>query len=371
MARSQKAVVVAVVAAVLIASGVASAFALAGHARSARPAAAHLPPEPVRAARSAVRTLPPLRRLTPPDAMVTLPRSVTARQLARVKHLYDVSAVSVADQGDMVIGGHRVRVLGLDLGARGFTPRFTAVSRPLWLSVLRGDMTVDFSLAGRMRNALGATLPVSGRHASLRSVRVGAFATIGLGATQGLVDSSMSRALRLSLHRVLIVSAPDRSIDGLRSDLQWVLGPQAHVHVVRPQQVNQAVISAYAQSVIPAGYLRLYRAAAATCRGLPWTVLAAIGTVETGNGANTSTSSKGAMGPMQFLPSTFAAYAVDGDGDGLANIQDPADAIYSAARYLCAWGAGLGGQSLYAAVFAYNHADWYVRAVIRLAIAYS
>src|SRR6185437_10290784 len=129
---------------------------LAGHARSARPAAAHLPPEPVRAARSAVRTLPPLRRLTPPDAMVTLPRSVTARQLARVKHLYDVSAVSLADQGDMVIGGHRVRVLGLDLGARGFTPRFTAVSRPLWLSVLRGDMTVDFSLAGQMRNALGA-----------------------------------------------------------------------------------------------------------------------------------------------------------------------------------------------------------------------
>ncbi|HET6908874.1 MAG TPA: lytic transglycosylase domain-containing protein [Mycobacteriales bacterium] len=371
MARSQKAVVVAVVAAVLIASGVASAFAFAGHARGAHPAATQVTPKPVRAARSAVRTLPALRRLTPPDAMVTLPAPVTAHQLARVKHLYDVRAVAVADQGDMNVGGHRVRVLGLALGARGFTPRFTAVSRPLWLSLLRGDMTVDFSLAGRMRNALGATLPVSGRGASLHSVRVGAFATIGLGATQALVDSSMSGALRLSLHRVLIVSAPDRSIDGLRSDLQWVLGPRAHVHIVRPQQVNQAVISVYAQSVIPAGYLRLYRAAAATCRGLPWTVLAAIGTVETGNGANTSTSSKGAMGPMQFLPSTFVAYAVDGDGDGVANIQDPADAIYSAARYLCAWGAGLGGQSLYAAIFAYNHADWYVRAVIRLAVAYS
>jgi membrane-bound lytic murein transglycosylase B len=141
--------------------------------------------------------------------------------------------------------------------------------------------------------------------------------------------------------------------------------------MVRPPHVDQAVISAYARSVIPTRYLALYRAAASTCRGLPWTVLAAIGTVETGNGANTSTSSKGAMGPMQFLPSTFAAYAVDGDGDGVANIQDPADAIYSAARYLCAWGAGLGGQSLYAAIFAYNHADWYVREVIRLAIAYS
>src|SRR5206468_12613207 len=119
---------------------------------------------------------------------------------------------------------------------------------------------------------------------------------------------------------------------GLRDDLV-ALFPHAHVQLVRPPHVNQAIISTYARSVIPASYLRLYRAAAATCRGLPWTVLAAIGTVETGNGANTSTSKKGAMGPMQFLPSTFAAYAVDGDGDGVANIQDPADAIYSAARY--------------------------------------
>jgi hypothetical protein len=371
MARSQKAVVVAVVAAVLIASGIASAFAFAGRPHPSRPVASQPAPRPVRAARSAVRTLPPLRRLTEPDAMVTLARPVTARQLARVKHLYGVHAVTVADQGDMSVGGHRVRVLGLELSARGFTPRFTAISRPLWLSLLRGDMTVDFSLAGRMRNTLGATLPVSGRGAPLHAVRVGAFATIGLGATQALVDSSMSRALRLSLRRVLVVSAPDRSVHGLRSDLQWVLGSRAHVHIVRPKQVDQAVISAYAQSVVPADFLRLYRAAAATCRGLPWTVLAAIGTVETGNGANTSTSSKGAMGPMQFLPSTFVAYAVDGDGDGVANIQDPADAIYSAARYLCAWGAGLGGQSLYAAVFAYNHADWYVRDVLRLAIAYS
>jgi membrane-bound lytic murein transglycosylase B len=184
------------------------------------------------------------------------------------------------------------------------------------------------------------------------------------------VDRSLSRSLGLHAQRVVIVSAPHRSDSGLRDDLSAMF-PRAQVHVVRPPHVNQAVISAYALARIPASYLRLYRAAASTCRGLPWTVLAAIGTVETGNGANTATSSKGAMGPMQFLPSTFVAYAVDGDGDGIANIEDPADAIYSAARYLCAWGAGLGGQSLYAAIFAYNHADWYVREVIQLAIAYS
>ncbi len=118
---------------------------------------------------------------------------------------------------------------------------------------------------------------------------------------------------------------------------------------------------------IPKSYLALYQAAAATCSGLPWTVLAAIGQVESGHGTNTGPSSSGAMGPMQFLPSTFAAYAVDGDGDGDTDIWDPADSIYSAARYLCANGAGGGPRGLYGAIYRYNHADWYVLMVMRVA----
>jgi membrane-bound lytic murein transglycosylase B len=73
------------------------------------------------------------------------------------------------------------------------------------------------------------------------------------------------------------------------------------------------------------------------------------------------------MGPMQFLPSTFAAYAVDGDGDGVTDIWNPADAIYSAARYLCANGAGAGPRALYNAIYRYNPADWYVLMVMRVA----
>jgi membrane-bound lytic murein transglycosylase B len=118
---------------------------------------------------------------------------------------------------------------------------------------------------------------------------------------------------------------------------------------------------------IPQSYLALYRAAAATCSGLPWPVLAAIGQVESGHGTNTGPSAAGAMGPMQFLPSTFAAYAVDGDGDGVADIWNPADSIYSAARYLCANGAGGGPRPLYNAIWRYNHADWYVQMVMSVA----
>ena len=118
---------------------------------------------------------------------------------------------------------------------------------------------------------------------------------------------------------------------------------------------------------IPVTFLALYRAAAPTCPGLPWPVLAAIGQVESGHGTNPNDSYAGAQGPMQFMPSTFAAYAVDGDGDGRTDIRNPADAIFSAAHYLCANGGGKGDRGLHSAIFRYNHAEWYVAMVLRIA----
>ncbi len=117
-------------------------------------------------------------------------------------------------------------------------------------------------------------------------------------------------------------------------------------------------------------YASLYHSAAKTCPGLSWTVLAAVGQVESGHGANPSTSYAGAMGPMQFLPATFAHYGVDGGHDGRIDIMDPADAIFSAANYLCANGAGRGPTALANAIWHYNHAGWYVQMVLTLAGRY-
>ncbi len=101
-------------------------------------------------------------------------------------------------------------------------------------------------------------------------------------------------------------------------------------------------------------------------------MLAAIGQIESADGTNVGPSTAGALGPMQFLPSTWAQWGIDAFGEsGPPNVLDPYDAVPSAARLLCADGAAAGGRSLYNAIFDYNHADWYVNEVLALAAQYA
>ncbi|HEY3550374.1 MAG TPA: lytic murein transglycosylase [Gaiellaceae bacterium] len=114
--------------------------------------------------------------------------------------------------------------------------------------------------------------------------------------------------------------------------------------------------------------LRTIWQAAGSTYGIPWEVLAAINKVETDFGRNLGPSSAGAVGWMQFMPSTWARWGVDANGDGVADPDNPTDAIFSAARYL----AGCGGQlDITRAIYCYNHATWYVNEVLGLAAAYS
>jgi murein DD-endopeptidase MepM/ murein hydrolase activator NlpD len=101
--------------------------------------------------------------------------------------------------------------------------------------------------------------------------------------------------------------------------------------------------------------------------GIPWQVLASINKVESNFGRNMGPSSAGAIGWMQFMPSTWLRWGTDANGDGVADPWNPDDAIFSAARYLAAAG---GTTDLYRGVYAYNHADWYVKEVLELANVY-
>jgi murein DD-endopeptidase MepM/ murein hydrolase activator NlpD len=111
---------------------------------------------------------------------------------------------------------------------------------------------------------------------------------------------------------------------------------------------------------IPPFLLPIYQAAGIEY-GIRWEVLAGINEIETDYGRNLNVSTAGAVGWMQFMPSTWKQYGVDANHDGKKDPYNPVDAIFASARYLKAAGADTDVRR---AIFAYNHADWYVDSVL-------
>jgi hypothetical protein len=115
---------------------------------------------------------------------------------------------------------------------------------------------------------------------------------------------------------------------------------------------------------VPKKLVPIYQAAAAKYGLGPKgpAMLASINFNETSFGTNLeNTSGSGAEGWMMFMPETWASYGVDANGDGKKDPYDPEDAIFAAARYLRASGAPANWHE---AIFAYNHADWYVERIM-------
>jgi len=150
--------------------------------------------------------------------------------------------------------------------------------------------------------------------------------------------------------------------------------------LLAPAAPALAPASRHARADIPAGYLRWYQQAARTCPGLGWTVLAAVGKVESDHGraklpgVRSGANRAGAAGPMQLgiggrAGRTWQRYGTDGNRDGRVSVYDPRDAIPAAARKLCRDGAGRPG-GLRRALYAYNHSGVYVARVLRVARRY-
>ncbi|MGW9205662.1 C40 family peptidase [Embleya sp. NPDC055664] len=141
---------------------------------------------------------------------------------------------------------------------------------------------------------------------------------------------------------------------------------------------QDSAASEQATSDIPPTYLALYQQAAATCPGLSWTILAAIGKVESDHGRSqlpgvqSGANPAGAMGPMQFIPDTWATYnhPIPTGGSNPPSPYNPTNAIYAAANKLCHEGAR-DNRDLNGAIFRYNHADWYVKLVRNQATKYA
>lgn len=126
---------------------------------------------------------------------------------------------------------------------------------------------------------------------------------------------------------------------------------------------RQVVSRDRAESVNPDyGYLKSIYMSAGNRFGIDWKLIEAVHQIESGkSGSTTVRSGAGATGPMQFLPSTFRSYAVDGNGDGSTDISNLEDAVFSGARYLANGGADTG--DIDSALFNYNHSYSYVSSV--------
>lgn len=314
-----------------------------------------LPPPAVDAA-SRSRTAQPVARLTglhTPDVMVSIPH-LTAAQVSRLRAIKGVEALTAMRAGKVNVGSRQLGAAAVDPSSlRGFTPRETASSDALWAAVAKGEMASSYAAKLPLSQELQVT-----RTKALR-LRVGALASFGIPGDL-IVNRAVGDQLGLPLN-VVVLAAPDRRIKTLKRDVHEILGAGVDIQVLRPATIT------YRR---PATYKQLYQLSAQYCPGLSWKVLAAIGQMESGHGRNVGPSTAGARGPMQFLPATWAFAGVDGDGDGRADIMSAYDAVPAAALYLCRNGAGRGGQSLYNAIYSYNHADWYVKKVLALAERY-
>lgn len=120
---------------------------------------------------------------------------------------------------------------------------------------------------------------------------------------------------------------------------------------------------------IPTSWKKAYDGASARF-GVPWTLLAGIGEEETQQGRNVGVSVAGAKGPMQFTDATWQDFGIDGNGDGAADVMNPADAIYSAANMLVKSGVKNGTAGVRKAIMRYNAASWYVNDVLWYAKQY-
>ena len=316
----------------------------------------------------------PPRQEFVPDLIAAVPTGITPAQLAKIAKLTGVRTVLPVDGGEITVNGKSADVLGVSPAFRSWTPPSTAASVAVWTDLGKGQLVSTHAAAGQLHLAAGHTYQVT---AAVRTqVPFGAATALSVPGVDAIVDQARSAQLGLVKNVAVLIDAPGADLSTLITKVQSVIGGSGKVRNLVAFSVVTAGKLPVATNVptagVPKSLVTLYQESAEEyCPGMSWTVLAAINEIESGDGANEGPSSAGALGPMQFIPSTWAEWGIDGFGQtGTPNVMDPLDAVPSAARLLCAAGAGKTA-TLSAAIFAYNHATWYVAEVLALAGEYA
>jgi hypothetical protein len=356
---------------------------LAGRGQASEAAVRHAPQARLAAARVIPRPLPGAERATSrqvalagsfgqiilPDLLIVDPRGLTKRQVTRLAAVSGVRNMITFDGAQITAGGKSVSAIGVDPATfRSWVPVRTASDQAFWTALSRGEFVAANTVGQRLQLRSGSSYRLSG--AVAETVKFGSAARLALNGVDLLVNQAQSRKLGLVHQVAALISAPGAGMSGLMSAVTAILGPDARMESLRNQQLP---VTGTTPGKVPTTYLQLFKESAARyCPGLSWTVLAAIGQIESADGTNVGPSSAGALGPMQFEPATWARWGIVGFGQkGPPDVMNPYDAVPAAARLLCADGAAGGGRALYTAIFDYNHADWYVREVLGLAARYA
>ncbi|HEV2241339.1 MAG TPA: lytic transglycosylase domain-containing protein [Streptosporangiaceae bacterium] len=306
-----------------------------------------------------------------PDLLVVAPAGITGQQLTRLSRITGVRHVIAFDGARIKAGDRPVNVIGVNPATfRSWVPLRTASNQAFWTALASGQFAASDVARRSLGLVIGDSYELTG--STSQALTFGAAASFGITGVDLLVNTQTSRELGLVQRVAALISAPADRLSTLLARVSRVLGRSSKIVSLRQQQQQQPVIDV-GSGQQPTTYLQLFQESAARyCPELSWTVLAAIGQIESADGTNVGPSPAGALGPMQFLPSTWAVWGIDGFGQtGPPDIMNPYDAVPSAARYLCAAGASQGRSGLAAAIFAYNHADWYVTEVLALAREYA
>lgn len=273
-------------------------------------------------------------------------------------------------------------------------------------------------VATSVDHARSAASRLKGTSAPVPWLRVGGLSALTIAGLAVAASSAQVSGQAVVPVPVPIVSAATVQADVGELNLVTVMRPPTQYRIAPSAAIAPpppGIVMAPGGLGIPKIALEAYQnaekmmAKAAPGCGVSWNLLAGIGRIESGHANNGATDAKGrvvqpiygpsldgtlpgnevivdheqtrtqgaqvyvrAIGPMQFLPSTWSRYASDGDGDGKADPQNVFDATYSAGRYLCA-GVNdiMAGNNAVAAVFRYNHSMAYVTNVLAWAGAYS
>jgi transglycosylase-like protein with SLT domain len=326
---------------------------------------------PAKTASSHVRTVGVFHHIVLPDLAVIEPAGVSAAEVAKLAKIHGVRQVLPLDGASISMGGEQVNVIGVNAQLyRDWTPLSTASNQQLWTSLSNGAMVASSQARHRLHLQNGLSYSLTG--AATVTVPYAGAAPLGIHGIDLVVGAKVSAELGLVHHVAALISAPGLSIGKLRREVGRVAtGHGTKLVTLRTQTPASRTIPVNTNTR-PTTYVQLFQESAAKyCPGLPWTVLAAIGQIESGDGANMGPSSAGALGPMQFIPSTWAEWGISTPwAPGPPNVWNPFDAVPSAARYLCAAG-GSTSSGLPGAIFAYNHAQWYVNEVLALAQSYA